>query len=314
MKKLLALTTATAALIGAGCSTAAMATQQDVAAEPHENVQVFVTRQSGDNQSVVIRGVDIEVDGEDIIISGDAVRTTGDGRVIISGGNADVMAWSTDSEFEFVFSDADHAMRLHEIEAELEAELGRLEDMHVIVEELHVDGMEEAFADIERELGELEGRRFVIVNGERRELTDAERVEIRRELESARREIRESMADVEREMSEGREERREALRVMRVELAGAREEMRRAEREARHVRVELAREHGRHDEIVRRVRETGVNEVRIESEGNEHRVWVDGEELEGDARTEWLNRVEVERLEGGEGTRRWVIEIDEDED
>lgn len=314
MKKLLALTTAATALIGAGCSTAAMAAQQDADSDRHENVQVFVTRHSGDHQSVVIRGVDVEVDGDDIIISGDVVRTTPDGRVIISSGNADVMAWTGSGDFELEFSGADHEFRFAEIEAQLEAELGRLEDMHVIVEEIQVDGLEEAFADIERELGSLEGRRFVIVNGERRELSEEEREEIRRELENARIEIRESMANVEREMSEGRDERREAMRVMRVELANARDEMRRAEREARHVRVELSREHGRHNEIVRRVRETGANEVRIESDGSEHRVWVDGEELEGDARTEWLNRLEVERLEGGEGTRRWVIELDEDED
>ncbi|MEE2525379.1 hypothetical protein V0U79_03300 [Hyphobacterium sp. HN65] len=313
MKKLLALTTASAALIGAGCSTAAMAAQQDAVADRHENVQVFVTRHSGDSQSVVIRGVDVEINGEDIVISGDDVRTTPDGRVIISSDNADIMAWTGEGDFEIEFSGADHELRFAEIEAELEAELGRLEDMHVIVDEIHVEGLEEAFANIERELGELEGRRFVVVNGERRDLTDEEREQIRRELEEARNDIRESMADVEREMSEGREERQEALRVMRVELANAREEMRRAEHEARHVRVELARDHGRHSEIARQVREAGASEVRIESENGEHRVWVDGEELEGDARTEWLNRLEVERLEGGEGRRHMVIELDDEE-
>jgi len=62
------------------------------------------------------------------------------------------------------------------------------------------------------------------------------------------------------------------------------------------------------------VRENGARRVRIESENDgEPRVWIDGEELEGDARTEWLNRLEIERLEGGNGRRSIVIEVDEDD-
>jgi hypothetical protein len=184
----------------------------------------------------------------------------------------------------------------------------------VIVDDLRIEGLEEAMAELEGELGDLENRRVVIINGERRELTDEERAEIREELEDARADIRDSMAEVRREMEQGQAERREALRVMRIELNNARDELRDAEREAHRVFVRRAGHHADHAAMMDVLREHGASRVRIETENGEDRVWIDDEEVEGDDRVLWLERLDVERLDGGNETRTWVIETRDDED
>lgn len=301
MKKLLSLSVAGTAILAAACSTAAMASQDD-------DIRIIVERDGDTTQSVVIRGIDVELSGGDVIIESETIETDRDGRVIISGDNIEVIDLHPDGNHALVFTDADHTLRLAEIEAHIDEELSRLEDIHVIVEELHIEGLSEAMAELESELSELEGRRMVVVNGERRELTEEERTEIRRELAEAREDMRSAMIEVRREMAESGEERREAQRIMRIELQNARDEIRRAHRHARDARANVVIDR----EIIERVREAGANRIRIESRDGEDRVWVDGQELDGDERTEWLNRLEVERLAGGRGTRSIEIDLDED--
>lgn len=309
MKKWLAITTASLAIAGGGCTTAAMANQDSADLDQDRHHNVFV--QAHGSNTVILRDVEAEADGDAIIISGPNVRVLADGRVAISGGSAELLTWVTDHDM--VFSDAHHAMRLAEIESDLTSELGQLEDMHVIVDDLHMEGFEEAMAELEREMGELENRRIVIVNGERRELTEEERAEIREELEEAREEIRESMADVRRELAEGHDERREAMRVMRIELANAREDMHEAEREARQVFVHTARDGADRERFLEALREGGATRVRIETIDGNDRVWIDGAEVDGAARLQWLERLDTEELEGGDQTRRIVIETTEDD-
>ena len=307
MKKLLTLSAAGSALAAAGCTTAAMATDDQ---DMHHNVQVVMTDGAADSQSIIIRGVDVEVIDGDVVISGDAIRTDANGRVIISDGHADVLRFEgRDHPVAVWTSREDGDMRLAEIESRIVLEMDALENM----EALRGEEMERALAQLETELNELEGERYVVINGERREMTDEEREEVRIELMEAREDIRDAMANVEVIVGE-HGDRREALRVMRVELANAREEMRHAEAEARRAEIDHRRAREEHEAIVHVVRENGARRVRIESENDgEPRVWIDGEELEGDARTEWLNRLEIERLEGGNGRRSIVIEVDEDD-
>ncbi|WP_421785681.1 hypothetical protein [Hyphobacterium sp.] len=311
MKKMLTMTTAALALAATGCTTAAMATQRSASAPEDGSFEIIVTRQSGDDQAIVIRGVEVEIVDGDVIVDGDAIRVMEDGRIFISGDQADVLTWVHNGDV--AFSEADHALRLVAIESQLAAELDRLEDVHVIIDDMRIEGLEEAMAELESELGQLESRRMVIVNGERRELTDQERAEVREELEEAREEIRESIEDVRRELAEGRAGRREALRDMQIVIANSRDEMMNAEREARLVRRNANHHHVRIDDITRRLRDAGANRIRIETVDGEDRVWVDGEEVEGDERTEWLNRLEIERLEGSRNSRRIIWEMTDEE-
>jgi hypothetical protein len=307
MKKLLSLSVAGSALIAAGCTTAAMASDQN---EYRENVHVVVERDAADGQTIVIRGVDIETIDGDVFINGDALRTAADGRIVISGDNVRIIN-GAHSTFEFATAGEELELHLAEVEAQME----HLQDMRIIVEDLHSEEMERALAHVEEELARNQGRRTVVVNGERREMTDEEREEVRRELMRAREEIAESMREVRIELQEAEGDRAEALRVMRIELEQAEREMAEAEREARRVHVIARRNQNINDEVVRALRESGGHELRFVSEEGESRVWVNGEELEGDARIEWLNRLETERLAGGRDSdrRRIVIEIDEDE-
>jgi hypothetical protein len=311
MKKMLTMTTAALALAATGCTTAAMANQRSASAPEDGSFEIIVTRQSGDDQAIVIRGVEVEIVDGDVIVDGDAIRVMEDGRIFISGDQADVLTWVHNGDV--AFSEADHALRLVEIESDLASELDRLDDVDIIIDDLRIEGLEEAMAELEIELGQLGSRRMVFVNGERRELTEEERAEIREELEEAREDLRESMEEVRREMIESQVERREALREMRVVIANSRDEMRRAEREARRARIDAGRHHVRLDEITRHLRETGANRIRVETIDGEDRVWIDDDEVEGDERTEWLNRLEFERLEGGNETRSFILEMTDDE-
>jgi hypothetical protein len=103
--------------------------------------------------------------------------------------------------------------------------------------------------------------------------------------------------------------------IMRIELEQAERELAEAGREARRVHVIARHNQDMHEDAIHELRERGGRELRFVSEDGEERIWVDGEELEGDARTEWLNRLQVEELAGGEGSssRSIVIEIDEDD-
>ncbi|WP_420431164.1 hypothetical protein [Hyphobacterium sp.] len=312
MKKWLAITTASLAITAAGCSTAAMAQQDSANLDQDRYNNVFVQSRPGDSNAVILRDVEVEADGDEIIISGPNIRVLADGRVAISGGSAELMTWIVDHDM--VFSDAHHAMRLAEIESDLASELGQLEDMHVIVDDLHMEGFEEAMAELERELGEIENRRVVIVNGERRELTDEERAEIHEEFEETREDIRESMQDIRREQAESQAERQEALRVMRIELATAREDMREAERETRQVILHTARNAQDRERLIEALRDGNATRIRFESIDGEERVWVDGTEVDGEARLRWLERLDTDQLEGGNRSRRIIIETTGDEE
>lgn len=307
MKKLLSLSVAGSALIAAGCTTAAMASDQN---QYRENVHVVVERDAVDGQTIVIRGVDIAVVDGDVFINGDTVRTSADGRIVISGDNVHVINGGH-STFEFATAGEELELHLAEIEAQME----HMRDMRIVVDDLHSEEMERALAHVEEELARNHGRRMVVINGERREMTDEEREEVQRELSRAREEIAESMREVRIELRESEGERADALRVMRIELEQAERELAEAGREARRVHVIARHNQDVHDDTIRVLRESGGRELRFVSEDGEERIWVDGEELEGDARTEWLNRLQVEELAGGEGSssRSIVIEIDEDD-
>lgn len=308
MKKLLSLSVAGSALIAAGCTTAAMASDQN---QYRENVHVVVERDAADGQTIVIRGVNIEVVDGDVFINGDAVRTSADGRIVISGDNVHVIN-GRDGTFEFTFDDSDMELRMAEVHAQME----NLDNMHIVVDELHSEEMERALARVEEELVRNQGRRMVVINGERREMTDEEREEVRRELTRAREDIAESMREVLIELRESGGERAEALRAMRIELEQAERELAEAGREARRVHVIARHNQDINDDTIRVLRESGGRELRFVSEDGDERIWVDGEELEGEARTDWLNRLQVEELAGGEGSssRSIVIEIDEDDE
>lgn len=308
MKKLLSLSVAGSALIAAGCTTAAMASDQN---QYRENVHVVVERDAADGQTIVIRGVNIEVVDGDVFINGDAIRTSADGRIVISGDNVHVIN-GRDGTFEFTFDDSDMELRMAEVHAQME----NLDNMHIVVDELHSEEMERALARVEEELVRNQGRRMVVINGERREMTDEEREEVRRELTRAREDIAESMREVRIELRESGGERAEALRAMRIELEQAERELAEAGREARRAHIIARHNQDINDDTIRVLRESGGRELRFVSEDGDERIWVDGEELEGEARTEWLNRLQVEELAGGEGSssRSIVIEIDEDDE
>lgn len=301
MQKILSLSVAGAALIAAGCTTAAMA-NDDV--NVRENVEIT-------GQSVIIHGVTAEAGDGVVIITGDAVRTTADGRVIISGGQADILPARNGRRTIFRFSDGEHDMRLAEAAATIE----RLEGLHFEIDDIHTEEMERAMARVERELANLDERRIIIVNGEERELSEAEHEEVRREMEHARAELAESMSDIRIEMQASEGERHNALRVIRIELEQAERELAEAGRDARRVHVIARRDRDMADPLMRELREGGTRQLRFVSEDGEERVWIDGEELEGEARTEWLNRLETERLAGARDSepRHIIIEIDSDE-
>jgi hypothetical protein len=306
MKKFLTLSVAGSALLAAGCTTAAMANDdRDV----DTDIRVVVTNADQTGPAIIIRGVEIEVIDGDVIINGDAVNSTEDGRVIISGGNATVIHGGDHAGDHSVWvADNNHEFHLAEIEADAE----RMAGMRVLFESQHDEEFERAMEALELDMEELDGQRFVIINGERREMTDEEREELRVELQDAREEIRNAMIEVRRELEEDQVERREGIRVLRLELA----DTERAAAEARRMMFVAGRNQEIGDDVLVRLREAGGHRLRFESENGEERIWVDGEELEGEQRTEWLNRLEIERLEGDENQsgNRVVIEIHEDEE
>jgi len=300
MQKILSLSVAGTALIAAGCTTAAMANDDTVA---RENIEVIVQNTGTTGQSVIIHGVNTEVRDGEVIITGDTVRTTADGRVIISGGQADILPAGA-RHLVFRGSDGEHAMRLAEASAALE----HLDGMRFEFDEIRSEEMERVLERVEVELENLHGQGMVVINGERREMTDAEREDVRRELVHAREEIRTSLPAAAGKL-------REALRDVHVELERAQQELANAESEVRRVHVIARHDLDRAEPLSRELREGGARQLRFVSEDGEERIWVDGEELEAEARTEWLNRLETGRLEGGGESepRRIVIEIDRDE-
>lgn len=305
MQKLLSLSVAGAALLAPGCTTAAMANDD---AGVRENIEIIVQNAETTGQSVIIHGVNVEFRDGDVIISGDAVRTTADGHVIVTDGQANVLPSGAGHRTVFRGLDRVHAIRLAEASAALE----HLDGMRFEIDEIHTGEMDRALAHVETELENLRGQRMVVINGERREMTDAEREDVRRELAEASEDIERAMRGVRVELQEAEDDRTDAMRIMRIELEQAEREMAEAGREARRVHVIARRNQHINEDMVRALRESGGHELRFVSEEGESRVWVDGEELEGDARDEWLTRHETGRLEGpwNSEPRRIVIEID----
>lgn len=317
MRIILLLSVACTALVAAGCTTAAMANDNQSALQgahheqrQDENVQVIVRTMGGEQQSIIIRDVELEFAQGEVIINSDSIRTTSDGRIIISGDNIDVLnLQGSNGAYQLRFNQHADAERL----TRFEAGMARIEAMHPDV--IHTEEMERAMAQVEREMTDLDERRIVIVNGEERELTNEARADIRRELADAREEIRTSIRDVETGMRAAEQERRQALREVRVELDRAERELADADGEMRRVRIIVRRDQERAEPLIRELRGLGGHRLRFVSEDGEERVWVDGEELEGEASVETLNRLETERLAGGQAPepQRITIEIDEDE-
>lgn len=278
---------------------------------------------SGDESILEIDGQVIEIDDGTVLIDGEEVADGRGAFVIVEGDEVRVIEGDVHLEF-----DARH--RAHAAErAEHAARLAENLTRHTLIE-IDLEGLEEeimdslhaAFEDLPHDLedAEYDGRDWD-------DLSDEEREEVREALEEAREEIREAMRDVRIELREAAREvdharhvevrvHRElerAEREMAREMARAERDMARAERDAaraardaeraerdrerRHHRYEIRREFYDHDAV----RESDVDSLRIEmGDDGRRRIWVNGEEQVGDDLTDWLNRLEAGRLEGGE--------------
>lgn len=242
--------------------------------------------QSDDAESViVVNGQRIEVRDGAVFIDGERHALDGDNTVVIEDGDVRIRPGGS-RHFAWRMGGPDMADLDARI-AEAMALAGHMD--HDGIREAH----EEARRAMEAALAELEAVRdedghWVIENGERRELTDAEREEICSAMREARDEVRAAMRGM-----------RAEIRTARDDMRGQRVEVRRIVRDAaRH-----AEDAGRHAERAQALRdrlaEAGANTVRIERENGDSRVWLDDRELDGDERTEWLNRMQLEELEGG---------------
>jgi len=309
MKKLLTLSVAGSALMAAGCTTAAMANDDT---EMRATYEFIVDNQHDGEQSVIVTGVDVEVVNGDVIISGDVIQTTADGRIIISADHANIIqSGRYAGNYSFVFSDGGHDMHLTELRSELEA----MENVHIEIEGLRSEEMEHALVLVEERLAGVEAQRIVLINGEERELTDEEREGIRTELANARSEIRMSLREVGREVRESHGERQEALRAIRIELEDAESELNTTRIEIIRAHEELRDNQEVTENMTHVLRASGGHVLRIVSENGEHGIWVDGEELDDDARVIMLEQLEIDRLEGGSDSesRSLVIELGDDE-
>jgi hypothetical protein len=294
MKKFLLASAAAMSFAGVSCATTADDNHSVHISGDGDHHSIHVSSEGGDS-TITVNGQTIEVRDGAVFIDGERHEMDEGNVVVVDGTNIHIndhggrhFSWSSDSDGNFAMGD---------VEGEVARALAMVErlDFEALAETQGAtrEALEAALADLDVEWDELEGERVVIVNGERREMTDEEREEIREALAEARIDIREAMRDVHIEMREVRD----AARGQRVEVRRIRRD---AERHAR----DAERHAGRHAERAERLRERihaeGANSVRFESENGEQRVWVDDRELEGEERTEWLNRMELGRLDGGE--------------
>ncbi|MBR9826027.1 MAG: hypothetical protein GYB36_09530 [Alphaproteobacteria bacterium] len=256
---------------------------------------------SSDESRLEINGRVIEIDGGEVIVDGEEVAN-GYGTMVIVDGD-DVQVIESDSHAGFEARHFAHMTERAEHAARMGEELARHTMINIDLEGLEEDIMStlaEAFEDLP---DDLEGHYY---NDGRRwdDLSPREQEEVREALEEAREEIQQAMRDVRIEI---REAARDAEAARHVEVRVARD-MARAEREiARAERdAERAARHAERDHRRREIRERyeyesdrDVDTLRIETEDGRRRIWVNGEEQTGDDLTEWLNRLESGRLEGG---------------
>lgn len=173
-----------------------------------------------------------------------------------------------------------HVARSHEMAERARAEGHRARIMGLRAGAV---GMESGLDGIDRALE----RGYVYDDGERRELTEKER----EELQDAR-------DDLEQELEEFREEHAEALALI-ENTAHQNVIIRRARGR------ELDGENGSEFHILREMDRDDDEEIRIDINGGDKRVWINGEELEGEELSRWLE--EHEDLEGEERRVRYRI-------
>lgn len=316
MKKLL--------LAGAASILAATAA---FALDDDSNV-VFHTKQS-ESRVISANGAEISIRDGVVYVDGQETELDDDGIVIIEDGNVEIISNGVEHGNVFVhrMDWTDHA----EVMAQMGTNIG-----HAVITEIDIDGISEGvIATLEETLAELDEDTFVVRmnNGHDSrdwdDLTPEEQEEVREELREAREEIREAMAEVRIEMAEVERELASNNREIRLEIRRAHEEARHAARESARAEREVARAMRLAERELRRAerhaeREGRDSERRVfierlhadenrrartaeegrririmeDAEGN-RRVWVNGEEQTGDNLTNWLNRLEAERLDGG---------------
>lgn len=293
----------------------------------HGNRTVHVV--SGDGTSEIsVNGRRIEVVDGAVIVDGQRHEFEG-GRIVIDGDEIHVsegfgphMAWSWSEDDGHVRVEIARAME------EVERAMAEIDSIDWVE---HDEALAEAFAEIENieiDIDDPTEDTWIHRDGERvrfGDLSPAEQEEIREEL------------------AEARIAARDALRSARIEMRSARDEGHRARIEARIAR-DVARDAARHarDEAHEmrnhmrwHFRDMGdANEIRIEDENGNTRVWLDERELEGAELEEFLDRMEernehfAEMQFGGEPrvfvftdedgetevvrSRRVVVEIDND--
>lgn len=261
----------------------------------------------GERSVINVDGQEIEIVDGEVRIDGQVVDVEHDGVVVIDGVNVRVI-------------EGDHARmgRTFELHmAERVEHLAEMED-HIarMVIDMDVEGIEAGvMASLELALAGLDEGRIVHTD-DWDDLTPEEREEVRAEIREAREEIREAMHETRREMREAHAEMEGARRMARIEVRRAAREMARAEREI--ARAERDRARAR-VEVLRSDRQAGranverlqdvlrnndADDIRIEDEDGRRRVWIDGEEQTGDDLVDWLNRLEIDRLEGRHDGRR----------
>lgn len=289
---------------------------------------VFQTKQN-DRQVISAEGAEISIRDGVVYVDGQEIEIEDDGIVIIEDGNVEVINHAVEHGEVFV-----HRMNWTEhadVMAEMGANIG-----HAVITEVDIDGItSNVIATLEETLSGLDEDTFVVRMNDGHnsrdwdDLTPEEQEEVREELREAREEIREAMAEVRIELAEVERERAENNREIRLEVRRAHEEARHAVRESARAEREVARamrlaerelrraerhaeregrdsEHRvfierRHAEESRRARtaEEGRRIRIVEDADGNRRLWVNGEEQTGDNLIEWLNRLEAERLEGG---------------
>ncbi len=270
----------------------------------------------GERSVINVDGQEIEIVDGEVRIDGQVVDVEHDGVVVIDGLNVRVIEGNharMGRTFEL------HMAERAEHLAEMENHIARM------VIDLDAEGIEAGvMASLELALAGLDSERIVDTD-DWDDLTPEERAEVRAEIREAREEIREAMHEVRRDMREAHAEMEGARRMARIEVRRAARDMARAERdiaraerdmarvraddERRRAHVEILRsdEHARHADVERLhqvLRNNEANDIRIEDEDGRRRVWIDGEEQTGDDLVDWLNRLEVDRLEGRHDGRR----------
>lgn len=274
---------------------------------------VHVSNSDGDSR-IEIDGRTIEIDGGDVMIDGREVASGGNVVVVVDGDEIRVLDDDHHARFEtrhyaHIAERAEHAARMGE------------ELAYRTMIDIDLDGLEtEIMATLEAALADLPDdleHSSYNHDSDWDDLTPEEQEEVREAVREAREEIREAMREVRVEI---REAAREAHNARHVEVRVAREleraerdiaraerDMERAERRAERnaERAERRRERDERRMEMRyrmddRAESDDVDSLRIETtDDGRRRIWVNGEEQTGDDLTDWLNRLESGRLDGG---------------